>query len=244
MRRNLARAFTLIELLVVISIIALLVGILLPVLSQGREAARMSVCLSNSRQMGIATLAYSNDYEGTLPTVGFSHGGEPFPRQGSWFNVLKPYSDSQLLYRCPSDDSPHWQTPDPATGRLREVSYGTSFILSGLIAGDYRDFNQLDSLVRPTLTIYIAELAEVSTAGFATADHYHPETWYGNPANHDIVLGNQLELEQHLKRVANYAFMDGHAEALRRPDVFEVAPGSTFANQIWTANAFWPDVAK
>ncbi|MEM1108338.1 MAG: prepilin-type N-terminal cleavage/methylation domain-containing protein [Planctomycetota bacterium] len=60
-------AFTLIELIVVISIISLLMAILLPVLGSARESARQSVCLSNIRQIGIATATYAAENDGRLP---------------------------------------------------------------------------------------------------------------------------------------------------------------------------------
>ncbi len=65
MRRD--NAFTLIELLVVIGIIALLVGILLPVLGSARENARSMQCLSRIRQLAQASYMYINDYDGALP---------------------------------------------------------------------------------------------------------------------------------------------------------------------------------
>ena len=61
------KAFTLIELLVVISIIALLVGILLPALGAARRTAKTAVCLSNIRQITVGLLTYSEDYKGQVP---------------------------------------------------------------------------------------------------------------------------------------------------------------------------------
>jgi prepilin-type N-terminal cleavage/methylation domain-containing protein/prepilin-type processing-associated H-X9-DG protein len=61
------RAFTLIELLVVISIIALLVGILLPALSAARKSAQTAVCLSNLRQTGVGVHGYATDHNGATP---------------------------------------------------------------------------------------------------------------------------------------------------------------------------------
>jgi len=57
------RGFTLVELLVVISIIALLLGILLPALGKARSAAWRSVSAANLRQFSIAMQAYANDYK-------------------------------------------------------------------------------------------------------------------------------------------------------------------------------------
>ena len=65
--RGTSRAFTLIELLVVISIIALLVGILLPALGAARKAAQNMQCLSNIRQLGISFASYAADNKDQFP---------------------------------------------------------------------------------------------------------------------------------------------------------------------------------
>src|SRR5262245_6759734 len=59
--------FTLIELLVVISIVAVLISILLPALSQSREQGKRILCMSNMKQIGTATTSYMADGNDNLP---------------------------------------------------------------------------------------------------------------------------------------------------------------------------------
>ncbi|MGC8669153.1 MAG: prepilin-type N-terminal cleavage/methylation domain-containing protein [Chthonomonadales bacterium] len=103
MHRN-RYGFTLIELLVVIAIIAILAAILFPVFAQAREKARAVSCLSNSKELGLATLMYIQDYdEMVVPRYAACPSTGPVnTSQKLWTGLIQPYVKNQGIYLCPS----------------------------------------------------------------------------------------------------------------------------------------------
>jgi len=145
-------AFTLIELLVVVSIIAVLIGILLPALGAARDSARRTLCMTNLRSFGLALSGYINDYsvlpladptpattqsEALLGSLG-TYLDAPVPRKLENSPAGYDLYESSDLYRCPSDRVGH----DPATDyepvwRTEATSY---VYLAGVYMAFARDF--------------------------------------------------------------------------------------------------------
>lgn len=114
------RAFTLVELLTVIAIIAILSSMLLPSLSRAREGARRTVCVSNLRQIGLASAMYVEDNdEGYAPPASVTlvedpslpERCNPVPLPVDWGDLLYPYARSAQIFRCPSSGKPIEATP-------------------------------------------------------------------------------------------------------------------------------------
>ena len=83
--------FTLIELLVVIAIIAILAAILFPVFAQVREKARQTSCASNLKQLSLAILQYTQDYDEDVPLANYYQGPTATIGNGSWYYAVDPY---------------------------------------------------------------------------------------------------------------------------------------------------------
>jgi prepilin-type N-terminal cleavage/methylation domain-containing protein/prepilin-type processing-associated H-X9-DG protein len=225
------KAFTLIELLVVIAIISLLAAILFPVFAQARESARKTACLSNMRQIGLATRLYMDDYDERFPQTKQTDGQPALddnagqienPDIGSMFAMILPYiariqatedmMKTQGVFACPSDPNPF----DPSCPDV--INIGGPHVISYLVNG-YFVWGMTDAGVgRPADTIIFAERRSVpSPEGTQPAycdDIFHP--WFYLPIN-PLAPANEMDefdgaisTHRHFDG-ANYIFCDGHS---------------------------------
>lgn len=221
-------AFTLIELLVVIAIIAILAAILFPVFSQAKEAAKKTSCLSNTRQIGLATMLYLGDYDDMYPQakqstsnpdIDDADGSIEDPDYGSVFAMIFPYTgggkinpadfSNQKLYACASDQNPF----DKTCGTLNPAAPP---VISYLINAWFVFGLNETALSRPATTIYFAERRSQAENGADPYcdDIYHP--WF-NPVN-PVAPGNEMDpytgaVSTHRHSGgSNFVFADGHTK--------------------------------
>jgi prepilin-type N-terminal cleavage/methylation domain-containing protein/prepilin-type processing-associated H-X9-DG protein len=185
------RGFTLIELLVVIAIIAILASILFPVFARARENARRSSCLSNTKQIGLAIMQYSQDYDEKMPLVETSELAETV---GWWMVMVQPYAKSKQIAFCPSDSSV--SASEPLT--YINVSYGYNYAyLSGVA---------LASINSPSETLVLADKDIPSTGGTSARYVIHPTYAPYAPTARHFDGGN-------------FAFVDGHSKWMKLPGI-------------------------
>ena len=204
-RRGFLRAFTLIELLVVIAIISILAAILFPVFQAVRARARATACLSNQKQIGLASMMYTQENDDAL--LQYYYSGFP-PNQGYWPNCLFPYLTTRQVLVCPERTA----FPDAATEIVKEqtgeTGYGLAFPYPG--SGYYR----LSHYQSPAQHVYLMD--GIGTGRISAKEVYkaYVNLPYADP---NVPSGNYVYHAspdpRHQTRV-NVVFLDGHAKAL------------------------------
>lgn len=209
--KKMRRGFTLIELLVVIAIIAVLAGLLLPVFVQNREKSRQTACLSNLRQMAMATFQYAQDWDDTLPMSGYEAldalGRPCFVSVGS---ALSPFLGDRRLLACPSEPNAYDTSSYAEAMGLTGGECGVGKGGGGSYALNSAAFVSGDS---PHLQLTAQKPVKLSELRYAS------ETVLGYDGN--VTAGNQCgfspfepALEGRHIESCNVSFADGHAKSL------------------------------
>jgi prepilin-type N-terminal cleavage/methylation domain-containing protein len=164
--RDDARGFTLIELLVVIAVIALLVGVLLPALAAGREAARRAVCLSNLRQCAVVCQLYADENKGKGPAI-----GQPYLTLPNWALVVQSFSgrggdapddlyNTRSALVCPTIAGVYAQQPMVRTYAMNATGHaGQPGDPDNYDDADHPAFVRLDGVTFPSATLLLMDSA-------------------------------------------------------------------------------------
>ncbi|MCC7492806.1 MAG: DUF1559 domain-containing protein [Fimbriimonadaceae bacterium] len=240
-RRRFTGGFTLIELLVVIAIIAILAAILFPVFAKAREKARQSSCASNLKQIGLASLQYTQDYDESF-AIGTHTGGYAAyvvpgtgAQSGATFATsVQPYIKNLQSYACPSSRDLQFYSGVPGPPWLG-YTYNTLLTRSSqstvkapsqcIMVWEWAGLN-FNSVM-----LYVPETTNTFTMPYQAGVTTSRIPWYG--------FGGGVENQPQIHTEgSNKCYVDGHVKWTKEPGHWD---NSVFALISPTGRSTWWD---
>ncbi len=209
------KAFTLVELLVGIAIIAVLVAILVPVFAAARERSRSATCISNLRQLGLATMQYVQDYDEALPP-----GIQSVASSGkdnvvsTIFDEIEPYMHDTQVLQCPSDPYaidvvedarlvvPYLNTTLRTVGTYRYTSYAFNYPLFGI------GFAYLGGIPLGVAPLGLPGPKTLADTPYPANQPCYYDGYVAAGGDVTIIVGRHFG-------AANVAYLDGHAASFQ-----------------------------
>ena len=228
--------FTLIELLVVVAILGILAAILFPVFARARESARRSSCQSNLKQLGLALMQYTQDYDERTPiqrqgdanaqTDGQLFADPVAQPAMNWARGIYPYSKSWHIYICPSS------TPNPGSEPVGNS--GTSYYFNGVLTGrslaGISEVSKLIVMQESATKGQFCYLRPVDFDGNSSVESYR--AWLN--ASYSVLHFDG----------SNYLYLDGHVKFRKQSSVCAAEYGLSNASCGTTVSSSGVDVSR
>jgi prepilin-type N-terminal cleavage/methylation domain-containing protein/prepilin-type processing-associated H-X9-DG protein len=206
-----SKAFTLIELLVVIAIIAILSAMLLPALGRAKQRAKATHCLGNLKQLGLAGLMYSGDFDDRLPA------SVHMPGNMSWVASLAPYLSAKISATSLGTATNTYLCPVEKPGSGRAYSYAVNDFLLNMVTlpANPTPIARRSQVPSAADTVWMTESSEL----LLNEDHFHFAGRAVDGAGYTPdIFTTQVMVQRHLS-AATYLFLDGHVQGIKWQNV-------------------------